>query len=40
MEAAEDFENNGGKNLHIFVTINDREGRVNVLSRWMMNGHI
>ena len=35
MEAAEDFEDNGGKNLHVIPCINDREEWVNVLSRWI-----
>ena len=35
MEAAEDFEDNGGKKLHVIPCINDREEWVNVLSRWI-----
>ena len=35
MEAAEDFEDNGGKHLHVIPCINDREDWVNVLSRWI-----
>jgi len=35
MEAAEDFEDNGGKKLHVIPCINDREDWVNVLSRWI-----
>ena len=35
MEAAEDFEDNGGKHLHVIPCINDREDWVKVLSRWI-----
>ena len=35
MEAAEDFEQNGGKHLHVIPCINDRDEWVNVLSRWV-----
>jgi ferrochelatase len=35
MEAAEDFEENGGKKLHVIPCINDREDWVNVMSRWI-----
>jgi ferrochelatase len=35
MEAAEDFEEKGGKELHVSPCINDREDWVNVLSRWI-----
>lgn len=35
MEAAEDFKENGGKQLHVIPCINDREDWVNVLSRWI-----
>ena len=35
MEAAEDFEDKGGKHLHVIPCINDREDWVNVLSRWI-----
>ena len=35
MEAAEDFEDNGGKKLHVIPCVNDREDWVNVLSRWI-----
>jgi ferrochelatase len=35
MEAAEDFEEKGGKELHVIPCINDREDWVNVLSRWI-----
>lgn len=35
MEAVEDFEDNGGKKLHVIPCINDREDWVNVLSRWI-----
>ena len=35
MEAAEDFEENGGKILHVIPCINDRDEWVNVLSRWI-----
>ena len=35
MEAAEDFEEKGGKHLHVIPCINDREEWVNVLSRWI-----
>lgn len=35
MEAAEDFEEKGGKYLHVIPCINDREEWVNVLSRWI-----
>tara|TARA_B100000530_G_scaffold73576_1_gene43393 strand:+ start:565 stop:1596 length:1032 start_codon:yes stop_codon:yes gene_type:complete len=35
MEAAEDFEENGGKKLHVIPCINDRNDWVNVLSRWI-----
>ena len=36
MEAAEDFEDNGGKKLHVIPCINDREDWVYVLSRWIV----
>ena len=35
MEATEDFEQNGGKNLHVIPCINDRNDWVKVLSRWI-----
>ena len=35
MEAAEDFEEKGGKKLHVIPCINDREDWVKVLSRWI-----
>ena len=35
MEAVEDFEDNGGKNLHVVPCINDRDEWVKVLSRWI-----
>ena len=35
MEAAEDFEDKGGKHLHVIPCINDRDDWVNVLSRWI-----
>tara|TARA_Y100000389_G_scaffold42420_1_gene37120 strand:- start:780 stop:1811 length:1032 start_codon:yes stop_codon:yes gene_type:complete len=35
MEAAEDFEQNGGKHLHVIPCINDRDEWVRVLSRWV-----
>ena len=35
MEAAEDFEENGGKHLHVIQCINDRDEWVRVLSRWV-----
>jgi ferrochelatase len=35
MEAAEDFEDNGGKKLHVIPCINDRDDWVNVMSRWI-----
>ena len=35
MEAAEDFEDNGGKELHVIPCINDRDDWVNVMSRWI-----
>lgn len=35
MEAAEDFEENGGKHLHVIPCINDRDEWVRVLSRWV-----
>ncbi len=35
MEAAEDFEENGGKTLHVIPCVNDRDEWVNVLSRWI-----
>ena len=35
MEAVEDFEENGGKKLHVIPCINDREDWVNVISRWI-----
>ena len=35
MEAAEDFEKNGGKHLHVIPCINDRDEWVRVLSRWV-----
>ena len=35
MEAAEDFEDNGGKKLHVIPCVNDREDWVNVMSRWI-----
>ena len=38
MEAAEDFEDNGGKKLHVIPCINDREEWVNVLAVGSMSG--
>jgi ferrochelatase len=35
MEAVEDFEDNGGQNLHVVPCINDRDEWVKVLSRWI-----
>ena len=35
MEAAEDFEDNGGEHLHVISCLNDREDWVNVMSRWV-----
>ena len=35
MEASEDFQENGGKQLHVIPCINDRAEWVNVLSRWI-----
>ena len=35
MEAAEGFEENGGKHLHVIPCINDRDEWVRVLSRWV-----
>ena len=35
MEASEDFQENGGKHLHVIPCINDRDEWVNVLSRWI-----
>ena len=35
MEATEDFEDNGGKHLHVIPCINDRDDWVKVLSRWI-----
>lgn len=35
MEAAEDFEDNGGEHLHVIPCLNDREDWVNVMSRWV-----
>jgi len=35
IEAAEDFEQNGGKHLHVIPCINDRDEWVRVLSRWV-----
>ena len=35
MEAAEEFEDKGGKLLHVIPCINDRDDWVNVLSRWI-----
>jgi ferrochelatase len=35
MEAVEDFEDNGGDNLHVVPCINDRDDWVKVLSRWI-----
>ena len=35
MEAAEDFEEKGGKKLHVIPCINDRHDWVKVLSRWI-----
>ncbi len=35
MEASEDFQENGGKQLHVIPCINDRDEWVNVLSRWI-----
>ena len=34
-EAVEDFEDNGGNNLHVVPCINDRDEWVKVLSRWI-----
>jgi ferrochelatase len=35
MEAAEEFEENGGEKLHVVPCINDRDDWVKVLSRWI-----
>ena len=35
MEAVEDFEEKGGKKLHVIPCINDRDDWVKVLSRWI-----
>ena len=35
MEAVEDFEENGGEQLHVVPCINDREDWINVMSRWI-----
>jgi ferrochelatase len=35
MEAAEDFEDNGGEHLHVVPCINDREEWIKVMSRWI-----
>ena len=35
MEAAEDFEDNGGEHLEVIPCINDREEWINVMSRWV-----
>ena len=35
MEAAEDFQNNGGEKLHVIPCINDRNDWVNVMCRWI-----
>jgi ferrochelatase len=35
MEAAEEFEENGGEKLHVIPCINDRDDWVKVLSRWI-----
>ena len=35
MEAAEDFEQKGGKQLHLIPCINDRQEWIDVLSRWI-----
>ena len=35
MEAVEDFEDNGGEQLHVVPCINDREDWINVMSRWI-----
>tara|TARA_B110000008_G_scaffold130890_1_gene133081 strand:- start:142 stop:474 length:333 start_codon:yes stop_codon:yes gene_type:complete len=35
MEASEDFEDKGGKKLHVIPCINDRDDWVKVLSRWI-----
>jgi ferrochelatase len=35
MEAAEDFQNNGGVKLHVIPCINDRNDWVNVMCRWI-----
>ncbi len=35
MEAAEDFEEKGGEELHVIPCINTREDWVNVMSRWI-----
>ena len=35
MEAAEDFEDNGGDHLHVVPCINDREEWIKVMSRWI-----
>ena len=35
MEAVEDFEDNGGEQLHLVPCINDREDWINVMSRWI-----
>jgi len=35
MEAAEDFEDNGGEHLEVVPCINDRDEWINVMSRWV-----
>ena len=35
MEAAEDFEDNGGEHLEVIPCINDRDEWINVMSRWV-----
>ena len=35
MEAAEDFEDNGGEHLYVIPCINDRVEWINVMSRWV-----
>ena len=35
MEAVEDFEDNGGEQLHVVPCINDREDWIKVMSRWI-----
>ena len=35
MEAAEDFEEKGGEQLHVIPCINDRKEWISVMSRWI-----